>query len=299
MSRGSRSPIGVSAFTGRSLSTRSPIFPSTAPPVCAVPRASGRSGDPAPGRAASAAAAETAGGTAPRKDRLETRPAPSREARAGGGGAGFTGEKCYRRDRRERPRIPRVLPDDSSSAAPSAPASGAPSGGAFLADAGFEFRRLRRLAEAAVRQVGSDEALHRRRPEDGNSLAILLRHLAGNLRSRWTDFLTTDGEKPDRNREGEFDSRPDLDRAALLAEWDAAFEVMERELAALGPEDLERSVTIRGEPFTVRQAILRQLTHLAYHAGQVVLLARVEAAQWNSLSIPRGSPPGAAPPYRK
>lgn len=275
---------------------RSPIFPSTAPPVCALPPVSGRSGDPAPGRAASAAAAETAGGTAPRKDRRETRFAPRREARTGGAGAGFTGEKCYRRGRRKRPRIPCVLPDDSPSPAPAK----APSGGAaFLADAGFEFRRLRRLAEAAIEQVGSDEALHRRLPEDGNSPAILLRHLAGNLRSRWTDFLTTDGEKPDRNREGEFDPRPDLDRAALLAEWDAAFEVMERELAALRPEDLERQVTIRGEPFTVRQAILRQVTHLAYHAGQIVLLARAGAAQWNSLSIPRGSPPGAAPPYRK
>ena len=200
----------------------------------------------------------------------------------------------------EHPRIPRVLPDDTPPPAPPETASRAPSGGtAFLADAGFEFRRLRRLAESAIGQVGSDEALHRRLPEDGNSPAILLRHLAGNLRSRWTDFLTTDGEKPDRNREGEFDPRPDLDRAALLAEWGAAFEVMERELAALRPEDLERQVTIRGEPFTVRQAILRQVTHLAYHAGQIVLLARAEAAQWNSLSIPRGSPPGAAPPYRK
>lgn len=200
----------------------------------------------------------------------------------------------------ERPRIPRVLPDDTPSPAPPEAASRAPSGGAaFLADAGFEFRRLRRLAESAIGQAGSEEALHRRLPEDGNSPAILLRHLAGNLRSRWTDFLTTDGEKPDRNREGEFDPRPDLDRAALFAEWDAAFEVLEREFAALRPEDLERQVTIRGEPFTVRQAILRQVTHLAYHAGQIVLLARTEAAQWNSLSIPRGSPPGAAPPYRK
>ena len=130
-----------------------------------------------------------------------------------------------------------------------------------------------------------------------------MRHLAGNLRSRWTEFLSTDGEKPDRNREGEFVPRPDLDRQALLAEWEAAFSLAEAEMGALGPGDLEREVTIRGEPFTARQAILRQVTHLAYHAGQIVLLARVAAAEgradWRSLSIPPGSAPGQAPRYRR
>ena len=152
-------------------------------------------------------------------------------------------------------------------------------------------------------QVPDEAALHRRFPPEGNSVAILMRHLAGNLRSRWTDFLTTDGEKPDRDREGEFDRRPDLDRPALRTEWDAAFALAEAELGALRPRDLERGVRIRGEPFTSRQAILRQLTHLAYHAGQIVLLARVAAAAggtgWRSLSIPRGSPPGEAPRYRR
>lgn len=164
-------------------------------------------------------------------------------------------------------------------------------------------------------QVPGETALHRRLPPEGNSVAILMRHLAGNLRSRWTDFLTSDGEKPDRNREGEFDPRPDLDREALRAEWEAAFALAEAEMGALGPGDLERRVTIRGEPFTARQAIFRQITHLAYHAGQIVLLARnavAEAradsgaesragfrAEWRSLSIPRGSSPGEAPRYRR
>ena len=174
---------------------------------------------------------------------------------------------------------------------------------AFLADARFEFGRLRRLAEAAVAQVGTEAALHRRLPPEGNSIAILMRHLAGNLRSRWTDFLTTDGEKPDRNREAEFDPRPDLDRKALLSEWEAAFALAEAEVGALRPADLAREVTIRGEPFTARQAILRQVVHLAYHTGQIVLLARAAAtdgpADWRSLSIPRGSPPGEAPRYRR
>lgn len=176
-------------------------------------------------------------------------------------------------------------------------------GGAFLADARFEFGRWRRLAEAAVAQVPDEAALHRQIPPEGNSIAILMRHLAGNLRSRWTDFLTADGEKPDRNREAEFDPRPDLDRKALLAEWEAAFTLAETAMEALGPGDLERGVAIRAEPFTVRQAIFRQVTHLAYHAGQIVLLARAAAAQartdWRSLSIPRGSSPGQAPRYRR
>lgn len=175
--------------------------------------------------------------------------------------------------------------------------------GAFLADARFEFGRLRRLAESAVAQVPADAALHRRLPPEGNSIAVLMRHLAGNLRSRWTDFLTTDGEKPDRNREAEFDPRPDLDRRALLAEWEGAFALAEAEIGALQPADLDREVTIRGEPFTARQAILRQVVHLAYHTGQIVLLARAAATDgpgdWQSLSIPRGSRPGEAPRYRR
>lgn len=182
-------------------------------------------------------------------------------------------------------------------ASPSA-AGGGGSGALFLDNARFEFRRLRRLAENAISQVPTDEALHRRPAPDGNSIAILLRHLAGNLRSRWTDFLTTDGEKPDRNRESEFDPREDLDRTRLLTEWDQAFSVLEGAMATLDAAHLARTVRIRGEVFRVQEAITRQVVHLAYHTGQIVLLARGAAPRWRSLSIPRGGAPWKAAHYR-
>ena len=171
-------------------------------------------------------------------------------------------------------------------------------GAVFLADARFEFRRLRRLAENAISQVPTDKALHERPAPDGNSIAILVRHLAGNLRSRWTDFLFTDGEKPDRDRESEFEPREDFDRARLLAEWDRSFAVMEGAMAELGEEHLGRTVRIRGEAFRVQEAITRQIVHLAYHTGQIVLLARRAAPRWRSLSIPRGGAAWKAARYR-
>lgn len=166
-----------------------------------------------------------------------------------------------------------------------------PAGELYLKSARFEFGRLRRLAEAAIGQTPDQAALHRRLSEGSNSIAILMRHLAGNIRSRWTEFLTTDGEKPDRNRESEFDPCDQLSRDELLAEWGEAFALLETNLAKLGPADLERTIRIRGEAFLVQEAIERQVLHLAYHTGQIVLLAKAFSAEWQSLSIPRGVDP--------
>ena len=168
-------------------------------------------------------------------------------------------------------------------------------GEVYLANARFEFGRLRRLAEAAIAQVPDDAALHHRLAEDTNSIGILMRHLAGNLRSRWTDFLTTDGEKPDRNRESEFDPCDHLRREDLLREWNRAFALPDQVISTLKPTDLGRTVRIRGEAFLVQEAIERQIVHLAYHTGQIVLLARATTREWTTLSIPRG----ASPPYQR
>ena len=182
---------------------------------------------------------------------------------------------------------------------PHAPLEAQPEGGAYLENARFEFRRLRRLAEAAIVQAPDDASLHHRVSPDTNSIAILVRHLAGNLRSRWTDFLTTDGEKPDRNRESEFDPCDHRSRAELLAEWDAAFALAEQVMSGLEPADLARTVRIRGEALLVREAIQRQIIHLAYHTGQIVLLARAATPDWTSLSIPRGASPDFRRRYKQ
>ena len=116
-----------------------------------------------------------------------------------------------------------------------------------------------------------------------------MKHISGNMRSRWTDFLATDGEKPDRNRDTEFELDAADSPAALRARWEAGWALLHRTLDGLGEGDLARTVTIRGEPHTVLQAVVRQLTHYAYHAGQIVLLARHRAGdRWESLSIPKG-----------
>jgi len=118
---------------------------------------------------------------------------------------------------------------------------------------------------------------------------VIVRHVAGNQRSRWRDFLTTDGEKADRNRDGEFEAPPVETRAALLAEWEEGWAILFSAVEPLGADDLERVVTIRGEPHSVLQAIQRQLAHYAQHVGQIVFLAKHWAgAEWKSLSIPRG-----------
>jgi hypothetical protein len=150
-----------------------------------------------------------------------------------------------------------------------------------------EYTRYRELAEKALAQM-PDAELNRVPSPEGNSAAMVVRHVSGNLVSRFTNFLTEDGEKPDRDRESEFEERP-YERAELERLWRRAFTVVDDALAPLADADLARTVTIRGKPLTVHAALARSVTHTAYHVGQIVLLARITAASpWESLSIPRG-----------
>ena len=158
----------------------------------------------------------------------------------------------------------------------------------YLDDVRRQLRKYKQLAEAAIEQV-SDEDLFRLIDPEANSIALVMKHMAGNMRSRWTDFLTSDGEKPDRRRDTEFELGAADTREALLARWEAGWEVLLAALEPLGAADLARTVTIRGEPHSVLQAIQRQLAHYAYHVGQIVLLAKHFAGpRWRSLSIPKG-----------
>ena len=151
-----------------------------------------------------------------------------------------------------------------------------------------EFARLRQLADRALAQLPADAFFAAPAPGD-NSIAQILKHVGGNLLSRWTDFLTTDGEKPGRDRDTEFVIFPADTRDQLLARWAAGWAALFSALTPLQTSDLDRTVTIRGEPLTVLQAINRQLTHYAYHVGQIVYLAKHFAgASWQSLSIPPG-----------
>jgi hypothetical protein len=148
------------------------------------------------------------------------------------------------------------------------------------------FRYYKRLAERAMAQV-ADEQLFTVLDGEANSIAIVVKHMAGNMRSRWTDFLTTDGEKPTRNRDNEFVEPPST-REALLSEWEHGWATMFGSLQPLTNADLARTITIRGEPHSVMQAINRQLAHYPYHVGQIVLLAKHLASDhWQSLSVPR------------
>lgn len=151
---------------------------------------------------------------------------------------------------------------------------------------GVEFAGLRSLAERATAQV-DDQAFHAVPGQDENSIAVLMQHVGGNLRSRWTDFRTTDGEKPDRNRDGEFDGG--ASRQAVMATWQAGWSALEAAIGSLEPEDLEREITIRAQPVTVTRALLRSLAHTAGHVYQIVQLARHwRGNAWQTLSIPRG-----------
>jgi hypothetical protein len=152
-----------------------------------------------------------------------------------------------------------------------------------------ELRRLKTLGDKALAQVPTDEALNHFLDAEANSIVVIVRHMAGNMRSRWTDFLTTDGEKPTRDRDGEFDQRARLTRQQTLAEWEDGWRCVFGAVDALTGADLGRTVTIRGEQLTVMEAITRQLAHYAQHIGQILLLARhMAGADWKSLSIPRG-----------
>ena len=151
-----------------------------------------------------------------------------------------------------------------------------------------ELRRLKGLADKAMAQV-DDAAFFATLGRDENSLAIVVKHVAGNQRSRFRDFLTTDGEKPDRNRDAEFEVGGTDSRESLLAAWEHGWRILFDAVEPLGADDMGRTVTVRGEPMTVLQAVTRQLTHYAYHVGQIVMLARHHAGdRWTSLSIPRG-----------
>ena len=160
--------------------------------------------------------------------------------------------------------------------------------GAYLRDVVRAFRNYKALAEAALAQT-PDAHLASAPDPNSNSIAVTVKHLAGNLRSRYRDFLTTDGEKPDRDRDGEFEDRKDVSRAEILGWWEEGWSVALGSIDALTPPDVERTVHIRGEPFQVFEALNRSLTHTAYHVGQIVYLARHFAGPaWKSLSIPRG-----------
>jgi Protein of unknown function (DUF1572) len=158
---------------------------------------------------------------------------------------------------------------------------------AYLRDVESQFRKMKKLAEDAVAQVNDDELVARLDPE-ANSIALVMRHMAGNLRSRFTDFLTTDGEKPDRNRDGEFEESGQMSRRTVLDDWESGWRVLFAALGSLKFDDLLRDVFIRGERHSVLQALDRQLTHHSYHVGQIVFLAKhLRSAEWRSLSIPR------------
>jgi uncharacterized damage-inducible protein DinB len=168
----------------------------------------------------------------------------------------------------------------------------------LIGDIAHEFRRHKNLADRAMGAL-DDEGFFRQPAEQVNSVAIVVKHLAGNLLSRWTDFLTTDGDKPSRNRDGEFligvqDSRPQL-----LAQWEAGWNALLGTIDALKDDDLDRSVTIRGEPHTVQQALLRGLTHVAYHVGQITYLSRLYQPNSPWLTIAPGQSGAHKPNYRR
>jgi hypothetical protein len=132
-----------------------------------------------------------------------------------------------------------------------------------------------------------DEKIHTALDANTNSIAVIMKHVAGNLTSRWSDFLTTDGEKPDRNRDGEFELAQ-ASREEIMTDWERGWAVLFAALAALGPGDLLRDVYIRGERHSVIQALDRQLTHHSYHVGQIVFLAKhLRSAPWQTLSLPK------------
>jgi hypothetical protein len=157
----------------------------------------------------------------------------------------------------------------------------------YLEDSIKSLRAYKKMAEKAVDQVSEDEFFITL-DEEGNSVAVIMKHLAGNMLSRWTDFLISEGEKPDRNRDLEFVIEPKTGRDEVVAYWEQGWQAVFDALEPLRPADLGRKITIRGKEHTVVQAINRQLMHYASHIGQIVFLAKhFRAAEWKSLSIPR------------
>ena len=157
----------------------------------------------------------------------------------------------------------------------------------YLEDSLALFRYYKKLAERAMAQV-TDEQLLAVLDSEMNSLSVIVKHMAGNMRSRWIDFLASDGEKQSRNRDAEFVDPP-ATREALLAAWEEGWQCIFTALEPLSDQDLSRTVTIRGEAYSVMQAINRQIAHYSYHCGQIVLLAKhFKHEEWQSLSVPRG-----------
>jgi len=164
-------------------------------------------------------------------------------------------------------------------------------GAAYLKDVLHGFQLYKTLGEKAIAQVPRDADFDVKLDDASNSIAILVQHLSGNFTSRYRDFLTADGEKPDRNREGEFEPHGPTTREHLMKSWEAGFGVAFAAIEALTPDDLDKTITIRNQPMSVVVALDRSVTHLAYHVGQIVFLARhfaFAAGQWTSLSIPKG-----------
>ena len=157
----------------------------------------------------------------------------------------------------------------------------------YLEDALRTFRDYQKLAERAFAQI-SEEDFFRTIDEESNSIAVSMKHMAGNMLSRWTDFLTTDGEKPERNRDMEFVMLPETTREDLLAYWEKGWKATFDAIEPLTENDLMRTITIRGQNHTVVQAINRQIAHYAYHVGQIVYLAKhFKSSDWQSLSVPK------------
>jgi len=158
----------------------------------------------------------------------------------------------------------------------------------YIEEARRQMRGHKRLAESAMAQLKDEELFIALDPES-NSIAVLVKHMAGNMRSRFTDFLTSDGEKPDRFRDQEFELNPATTRADLMKWWEDGWERVFAAIDSLKPEDVMRTVTIRGEPHTVLQAVNRQVAHYAQHTGQIIFLAKhLRSSGWKTLSIPRG-----------
>ena len=156
----------------------------------------------------------------------------------------------------------------------------------YVEDAKAIFHQYKRLAEGAIAQV-ADEQLTAALDPEMNCIAQIVKHMTGNMRSRWTDFLTSDGEKPTRNRDSEFEAPP-ATRAELMALWDQGWGCLFGALDGLTDADLGRTITIRGEGHSVMQAINRQVAHYSYHCGQIIFLAKhLQSADWKSLSVPR------------
>jgi uncharacterized damage-inducible protein DinB len=160
----------------------------------------------------------------------------------------------------------------------------------YLKDSLDLFRYYKKLGERAIQQC-PDEGLFATLDAESNSIATIVKHMAGNMRSRWTDFLTSDGEKPDRNRDTEFETPPQT-RSDLMAVWESGWKVFFGALEPLSDADLGRTITIRGEPHSVMQAINRQMAHYSHHIGQILFAAKhfamAKTGKWNSLSVPRG-----------